>query len=518
MPDRESKKLPPYWAVPFSSDKEVTDFLRELETACILRGQPSDGTVSFGTLARCLHKLGRPDRAYRSVHITGTNGKTSVSRMTAALIQTGGMKVGLYTSPHLGHFRERICVNGQPIGEQELVDACNQLKSLMDWAGVGMSPFEFLTAAAFFAFRAAGVDYAVIEVGIGGRQDATNVIAPEVSVITNVDYDHMDVLGGTLEEIAAEKSGIIKPFTPVVCGPMQDGPRLLVLSHAEQLQAPVLLIGRDYEAKDFVRTGYRGTCTIRVGTATWKRITLNSPASFMATNAAHAHAAYDILQRRGLVATLDDATVRHTFERVRLPACGEVIPGCPTILVDSAHNAPAAASLTSLIRSTFEGRRVVFLMSISHEKEFDPIIRHLAGAGADRAIFTRYPEDRAVAPQDLAAIWRSCTPAAAEIVTDPDAAFHRAIHAAGPHGLVVVTGSIGRHVMKTRTTASNLVMNRTGLPDPTFIQKYSDEVRERIATKAYELREQRGRLDGQDIDDWLQAEEIVMRTVHETSE
>ena len=238
MPEGESKKYPPYWAVPFSSYKEVTDFLRDLETACIFRGQPSDGTVSFGAIARCLQELGRPDRDYRSVHIAGTNGKTSVSRMTAALIQAGGMKVGLYTSPHLGHFRERISVNGQPISEQELVDACNHLKSLMDWAGVELTPFEFLTAAAFFAFRSAKVDYAVVEVGIGGRHDATNVIAPEVSVITNVDYDHMDVLGDTLEQIAAEKSGIIKPLTPVVCGPMQDGPRSLILAPRRAVEGP----------------------------------------------------------------------------------------------------------------------------------------------------------------------------------------------------------------------------------------------------------------------------------------
>ena len=442
MPDRESKQYPPYWAVPFSSYQEVTDFLRELETACILRGRPSDGTCSFGAIARCLQELGRPDRAYRSVHITGTNGKTSVSRMTAALLQASGMKVGLYTSPHLGHFQERISVNGQPISEQELVDACNQLKSLMDEAGVSMSPFEFLTVAAFFAFRAAKVDYAVVEVGIGGREDATNVIAPEVSVITNVDYDHMEILGDTLEQIAAEKSGIIKPFTPVVCGPMQDGPRSLVLTRAEQLKAPVLLIGHEYEATEFVRVDYRGTCTIRVGAMTWPGITVNSPAAFMATNAAQAVTAYEVLRRRGLVATLDEPVLRRTFEQLHLPACCEVLAGHPTIVIDGAHNAPAAASLSSTIRSVREGRRTVLLVSLLREKEIEKIIRYLVGAGADRVIFTRYPDDRAVSPQDLADIWRSCTPAAAEIVTDPDDAFHRAVQEAGAQGLVVVTGSL----------------------------------------------------------------------------
>ena len=442
MPDKESKKYPPYWAVAFSSYQEITDFLHELETACILSGRPSDGTVSFGAIARCLQELGRPDRAYRSVHITGTNGKTSVSRMTAALLQAGGMKVGLYTSPHLGHFRERISVNGHPLSDQELVNACNQLKLLMDEVGVSMTPFEFLTVAAFFAFRAANVDYAVVEVGIGGRADATNVIAPEVSVITNVDYDHMDILGDTLEQIAAEKSGIIKPFTSVVCGPMQDGPRSLVLSRAEQLKAPVLLIGRDYEAKDFVRTGYRGTCALLVGDTTWEGITLDSPASFMATNAAHALAAYDVLRRRGLVTALDEAVLRRTFEQLHLPACCEVLAGQPTVVIDGAHNASAAASLSSIIRSIRNGRRTVLLVSLPREKEIDKIIRHLASAGADHAIFTWYPENRAVAPQDLADIWRVCTPAAREIVTDPADAFQRAVQEAGPQGLVVVTGSL----------------------------------------------------------------------------
>ncbi|MDP1768021.1 MAG: Mur ligase family protein [Nitrospirota bacterium] len=442
MPDTDSMKFPRYQAVPFSSYKEVTDFLRELETACILRGQPSDGTVSFGALARCLHELGRPDRAYRSVHITGTNGKTSVSRMTAALIQASGMKVGLYTSPHLGHFRERIAVNGQPISERELLDACNHLKSLMDWAGAELTSFEFLTAAAFFAFRTAKVDYAVVEVGIGGRQDATNIIAPEVSVITNVDYDHMDILGDRLEQIAAEKSGIIKPLTPVVCGPMQEGPRSLILSRAEQLKAPVLSIGQEYDTSDFVRTGYRGTCTIRVGSTIWEEVTVDSPAAFMATNAAHAVAAYDVLRRRGLVTALDGPALRHTFEQIHLPACCEVLPGHPTIIIDGAHNAPAAASLSSTIRSVCEGRRTVLLVSLSREKEFEKIIRHLACAGADRAIFTRYPQDRSVDPQDLSDIWRSCTPAAAEIVGDPDDAFRRAVQGAGSQGLVVVTGSL----------------------------------------------------------------------------
>ena len=442
MTEWESKKFPPYWAVAFSSYEEVTEFLRELETACILRGQPSDGTVSFGAIARCLHELERPDREYRSIHVTGTNGKTTVSRMIAALLRATGMRVGLYTSPHVGHFRERISVNGQPISTQELVDACNHVKPFMDWKGIVLSPFEFLTAAAFFAFRAARVDYAVIEVGIGGRQDATNVIAPEVSVITNMDYDHTDLLGDTLEEIAQEKAGIIKPVTPVVTGTMSEAPRAVVRSRAAALNAPVLAIGEEYEPLEFRREGFTGVCSVRVGEQVWNDLRLNSPAPFMATNAAQALAAYDVLRRRGLISELREPDLRNLFAGMECSPCCEVTPGAPTLVVDGAHNAPATAGLAAILRSMLEGRRSVLLLSIARDKSYQRMIRHLARVGVDRAILTRCPQDTAVDPAILADLWRREASTAAEVVEDPRAAFQRAVQAAGPTGVVVATGSV----------------------------------------------------------------------------
>ena len=460
MLERRSKTFPPSWTVPFPTYTAVTDFLREVETACILRGRPSDGTMNFGAVSRCLHELKRPDRAYRSIHVTGTNGKTAVSRMIGALIQAGGMKVGVYTSPHALHFRERIAINGQPIGEEELVDACNHVKAFLDLSGVQLAPFEFLTAAAFFAFRAAQVDYAVIEVGIGGRQDATNILAPELSVITNVEHDHADLLGETLEEIAAEKAGIIKPLTAVLCGPMSDGPRAVVLARAAELKAPVLLSGHDYDVMQFVRVGYAGSCTLRVGATIVPDVLLTSPAAFMATNASLALTAYDVLRRRGLVPELGVREIVTLFRRMELTACCEILPGAPTVVLDGSHNAPSAARLAGILRSTFEGRRSVWLVSLSRDTEWDTIIRSFAGAGADRIILTCYPSDRAVAPQTLAERWHACSSAAAEIVEVPDAAFTRALQAAGPYGVVVVTGSpqLGsycRSLAKTLVTGSS---------------------------------------------------------------
>lgn len=440
MPNGDSVKLPPYQAVPFSSYRDVAAFLRELETASILAGRPSDGTVSLEAIARCLHELGRPDRAYRSIHVTGTNGKTTVSRMIAALLQAGSRMVGLFTSATRGQFRERISLNGRPLTEQEFVDACSHVKRFMDWQSLELTSFEFLAATAFFAFRAAGVEYAVIEVGVGGRQDATNVIAPDVSLITTVDYDHMDVLGHTLEQIAVEKAGIIKPWTPVVCGPMPGAPRQVVTARAAALQAPVLLMGQDYEVTTVSRHGFTSRCSIRVNDRSWTEIPLNSPADFMAVNAAHALAVYEIMRRRGLAPSLDEAEVRALFSRADLSASCEVLPGHPTVLLDGAHNAPAAATLAAVLRRTFEGHRTVLLLALSG-KDHESMLQSLADAGVDRAVMTRDLQEGSVEPQTLAQGWRRWTSAAAEIVPAPEEALVRAIRAAGPSGVVAVTGS-----------------------------------------------------------------------------
>lgn len=427
---------------PFRSLADVQNLLDRRINYETDRQVPTERMFTLDRMVRCVEALGRPDRAFRTIHVTGTKGKGSVSRMLGALLRATGARVGVYTSPHIEHLRERVKVDGVPVGEQAFVAAFNELRPHLEGEGRTLTHFELLTAAAFCAFRAERVDWAVIEVGIGGRLDATNVILPEVGVITTVDYDHMDLLGDTLEQIAFEKAGIIKPNVPVVVGAMGEGPRAVIRSRAAKLDAPVWLLGDYYESNEFVRIGYRGTCSIRVAEAVWKNIRLNCPAAFMATNAAHAMAAFQTLCQRNLLPRLTDDQARLILDRVRFPACCEVFPGRPTVVIDGSHNAMAAASLATIVRTLFECCDRVLVVGVPGDKDVRKLIQHFADCGARHVIFTRYPGMRAAPPEELAQLWRWRSPTPAEVIEEPGEAFAQARAIAGEEGVVVVTGSI----------------------------------------------------------------------------
>ncbi|MDP3597955.1 MAG: Mur ligase family protein [Nitrospirota bacterium] len=455
------ERKPVSLAAPFRSLADVQALLDSRINYEVDRQVPAERIFTLDRMVRCVEALGRPNRAFRTIHVTGTKGKGSVSRMLAALLRATGLRVGLYTSPHIEQLCERIDVDGAPVSERTFVAAFNELRPLLEGKGKELTHFELLTAAAFCAFRTEQVDWAVIEVGIGGRLDATNVILPEVCVITTVDYDHMDLLGDTLERIAFEKAGIVKPNVPVVVGAMGEGPRAVILARAAELEAQVCLLGHEYEMREFVRAGYRGICSLRVDQTVWRNVTLNCPAAFMATNAAHAMAAFQTLCQRTLIPELTEDHVRRTLETVCLPACCEVFPGRPTVVIDGSHNAMAAASLATLVRTLFEGRDRVLVVGVPRDKEVGTLVGHFAAAGARHAIFTRYPGSRATAPNELLPLWHRRSEAPAEVIEEPDEAFAQAVTIAGGEGVVIVTGSIHlagclRPFARARQTMTNL--------------------------------------------------------------
>ena len=438
----EQVRVPPLATGPFRSLEDVQALLDGRVNYEADRRISPDRVFTLNRIERCLGALGRPDRAYRTIHVAGTKGKGSVSRMLAALLRRAGLRVGLYTSPHVEHLRERIAVDGQPIDDAGLVSAFNVLANLDVRLFRDLTVFELLTAAAFIAFREARTDISVVEVGIGGRLDATNVISPDVCVITTIGYDHMDLLGQTLEEIAFEKAGIIKPSVPLVCGVTEEGPRQVIAERAAALNAPVRLYHREYGVTSFLRTGYRGVCSVRVDRSAWQHLALSTPARFMATNAAHALAAFETLAQRQAVPRLDEPQVREALAATVCPACCEVFPGRPTVVVDGAHNAMAAAALSDVVRTTFEGRERVLVIGVPRDKDVEAIIDRLAECGASWAVFTCYPGARATPPEELARVWLERTGKAGLVVKQPHDAYGQAVALAHEQGVVIVTGSI----------------------------------------------------------------------------
>jgi len=289
------------------------------------------------TFALCA-ALGNPERRFPSVHIAGTNGKGSTSHGLAAILQAAGYKTGLYTSPHLVDFRERIRVDGEPVGKAWVVDFVARMSDAID--RIQPSFFEITVAMAFAAFAEAGVDAAVIETGLGGRLDSTNVISPVLSVITNIGYDHVDLLGPTLADIAREKAGIIKPQTPVVIGTRREETRDVFLRTAGDFDAPIRWAEDHYRATPQCADGdlaVFGVRDLQGGEIFDLRTDLRG--DYQAQNIATILCAADALQSLGW--NIDDAraSLRNVSRTTGLRGRWEVLQNRPLVVADVAHNA-----------------------------------------------------------------------------------------------------------------------------------------------------------------------------------
>lgn len=283
--------------------------------------------------------LGNPHRLYKTIHVAGTNGKGSTSHTLAAILQKAGMKVGLYTSPHLVDFRERIRINGIQVPEQYVVDFVNDNRGFFE--PLHPSFFELTTAMAFKYFAEQKVDIAVIEVGLGGRLDCTNIISPVLSVITNISFDHTGFLGDTLEKIAGEKAGIIKPGTPVVIGEYTDETKPVFVKKAEEMNAPITFAqdkAGDYPMPEFE---LHGACQEK--------------------NAQTILTACDELCRIGLLgANASDCIssgFAHVCEMTGLRGRWEKIQDSPLVICDTGHNLAGWEFLAPQIRRVYESRK-----------------------------------------------------------------------------------------------------------------------------------------------------------------
>jgi dihydrofolate synthase / folylpolyglutamate synthase len=318
-------------------------------------------------MRRLCSLLGMPQYRFASIHVVGTNGKTSVARMTAALLEAQGVSAGGYVSPHLISWRERILIRGSPISEQAFdaaLERAEQSAKVADRAAGDEGPvtqFELLTAAAFVAFAEARVDYAVIEAGLGGRLDATNVIPSKLTVLTSVGLDHTEWLGETLEEIAAEKLAVLRDHTTLVRGelPAEVEPvvsREVKDRHATQVKPRPIFVGGG-PAEDLLLPSLRG---------------------FQAMNLALARtAAQEILSSAD---PMEPEALARALMGVRIPGRAEVIPGDPPVIFDAAHNPDGARALFELLPELTEGREIVCCLAVLEEKDATGIIDALAAA------------------------------------------------------------------------------------------------------------------------------------------
>ena len=389
-----------------------------------------------------LGALGDPHLAFPSVHVAGTNGKGSVSAMLAEIFARGGLKTGLYTSPHLVRVEERIRVDGRLIPERDFRRVLGKIKSKIDELlaakKLDASPtfFEVLTAAALLYFRQRRVDIAILEVGMGGRFDATNVVTPVVSVITNIARDHMQYLGNTLAEIAFEKAGIIKPGVPVISGVCGGPARPVIRRRAREERAPLLeAFGREASLEPG-GPGPRRTAVYRIGGEAY-RLAPGLPGTHQIRNAAVAAAAASVLRRMGFPA--DRKTVEQGIRLARWEGRLELIGRRPRIFLDGAHNEDGAAALAAFIDETCRKPPVLVFAMMK-----DKALARVAGIlfpRASRIILTTIPYPRAASPEEILAAGRRFS-SRVLVEPDPKRALDLARRAAGPSGTVFVTGSL----------------------------------------------------------------------------
>jgi len=394
---------------------------------------------------RVLERLGNPERKFRSVHIAGTNGKGSVAAMVERALRAGGYKTGLYTSPHLVRINERIGVNGAAISDEEF--AANfaaveeAVEALLAEGGLPNHPsfFETMTAMAFRRFAQAGTKIAVLEVGMGGRLDATNVVTPEVSVITSIDFDHERYLGQSIEEIAGEKAGIIKPGVPLVNAAEHPIARRIVGERAAQVGAPHVDVEADYRAEDIRCFDFgRHEFTVHGPDGLALRVAPSLRGAFQIQNTLAAVAALRELQRRGWRISSENIAVG--ISTAQWSGRMELVRREPLVFLDGAHNPAGARQVRRFWEEHLAGRRIHLIYGTVRDKAVAEVAELLFPPAA-RVIVTQLSSPRAASAATVAQLAPDLN---IEVVVeaDPVRALQQALEMARPEDVVFVTGSL----------------------------------------------------------------------------
>jgi dihydrofolate synthase/folylpolyglutamate synthase len=387
--------------------------------------------LGLGPLTELLEHFGNPQSAYKSILIAGTNGKGSVAAILSSILQKEGLKVGLFTSPHLVDFEERIRINGVMISREEL---CRLIDELRRGGDTDVTYFEFATALAFLYFSRSQVDIAVLEVGMGGRLDATNLVTPDVSIITNIAMEHTQFLGRNLRSIAGEKGGIIKRGGACVTG-VRTGRALEALEDiSKEKGATLYRIGRDFRVRrsgpgSFSYYGMRTTC---------RNVDIPLIGRHQIDNAALSFAAAEIITLKGL--TIRDDSLVDGVQDAAWEGRLEIVNRSPQVILDGAHNPAGISALAQVLSKELSFRRLTVVFGALNDKDYKAMARRLFPL-ADRIILTGIREERALKPEDIESVARLYNKNV-EVARDSREAVSRAIDGAADEDLVCVTGSL----------------------------------------------------------------------------
>lgn len=390
--------------------------------------------LGLDTVTRIMKGLGNPQKRYRCIHVAGTNGKGSVAAILASILMRAGYKVGLYTSPHLVRFNERIQVNGRPISDERLADVAAAVQRVYT-QGDPPTFFECATAMALHYFAAENIDWAVVETGMGGRYDATNVVLPKACVITNISLEHTEYLGTRLEQIAFEKAGIIKPGAGVVTGTRQKQAAEVIRKVASEKGVPLRRFGREIR----IRSKKDGRFTYLGVENEWRDLQVGLAGDHQRTNAALALGALELVMQQGLI--ISDEAIYDGLVEVRWPGRLEVAAESPLVLLDGAHNPSAIKSLKQYLKNTTQPDKLTLVVGILKDKDWKTMILDLANI-ADRLILTRPAYERAADPEMLASVLPPFHSRHVSVVTNIADAVSRAVELARPDDTVCITGSL----------------------------------------------------------------------------
>ncbi len=399
------------------------------------------GKFELGRMFEFLQYLGQPQERYPIIHVAGTKGKGSVCAMCASALQVAGYRVGLYTSPHLEDYTERIQLDGQPIPAHELVALVDEIRPYLD-RGTKLTTFEITTGLAFLYFARQGATAVVAEVGLGGRLDATNVVTPVVSVITSLSYDHMQVLGNTLAEIANEKAGIIKPGVPVVLSPQKEEARQVVERVAAERGSKLIQADKDF-GFDLLDVSLDGQTfwvwkTGDADVSARERLSIPFLGAHQVENAVSAYAALQVAKERGLF--LSEDAIRDGFRRAVWPGRFEVLQREPPVVIDSAHNRDSALKLRQALDTYFPDRPVILILGASEDKDVDGIFVELLPR-VQQVIATRSFHPRAMLPEQLVELAeRYDRPV--QVVAAVEDALDEALRLVDAHTMVLAAGSL----------------------------------------------------------------------------